>query len=64
MELSNENVKYELDEYLKKYGVKHTHIADMTGLSDTTICLFLKGQRQLSLHKLDIINKIIYDKPN
>lgn len=59
MELSNENIKYELSKYLKTYGVKQNHISDLTGLSDTTICLFLRGQRELSSSKLEKIFSII-----
>jgi len=62
MELSNEKTRCELDEYLKNYGVKHTYIAELTGLSDTTICLFLQGQRCLSLPKLEVIYKVIHDR--
>jgi transcriptional regulator with XRE-family HTH domain len=59
MELSNENVKYELNKYLQTYGVKQNHISDLTGLSDTTISLFLRGQGELSSSKLEKIYFII-----
>lgn len=61
MELSNEKIKYELSNYLQLYGVKQNHISNLTGLSDTTVCLFLKGQRVLSPSKLEMIHSIIND---
>ena len=62
MQLSNEKIKHELNEYLQLYGVKQNHISDLTGLSDTSICLFLRGQRELSLSKLKIIHSIINEQ--
>jgi transcriptional regulator with XRE-family HTH domain len=59
MEFSNEKIKHELAKYLEKYGVKQNHISELTGLSDTTISLFLKGQRELSLSKLEKISSIL-----
>lgn len=61
MNLSNEKIRYELSNYLQIHGVKQNHISDLTGLSDTTVCLFLKGQRVLSSFKLEVIQSIIND---
>lgn len=57
--LSCEDVSKRLNEFLKEYGVKNKHIAEKAGLSETTICLFRKGERELSQDKLRIINALI-----
>ncbi len=62
MKLSKDDIRCELIKYLQIYGVKQNHISDLTGLSDTTISLFLKGQRELSPSKLEIIYSIINEQ--
>ena len=57
--LSNQLIREQLSEYLRQHGVKHKHIAKHAGLSDTTICLFLQGQRELPEEKLRTIQSLI-----
>jgi transposase len=61
MDLSqrNENVRKDLIEYLKNNGIKNRFIANHVGLSDTTICLFIKGTRKLAIDKLESIEELI-----
>lgn len=62
MEPSNENVKNQLKNYLSKRGVKNIWIANAIDISPTSICLFLKGKRELPADKLQIICSIIEEK--
>ncbi|MFL0194432.1 helix-turn-helix domain-containing protein [Clostridium sp. WILCCON 0269] len=57
--MTNENVKERLKNYLRERGVRNNFIAEKVGLSDTTICLFLKGKRLLSDKKLKLIEDLI-----
>lgn len=57
--LSNENIREELEEYINERGVKKTHIARAIDVSPNTVGLFLKGLRELSQPKLEIIYNII-----
>ena len=58
----NEDVRNELDKYIKKFGVKKIHIAREVGLTGTTIGLFLKGKRQLSLSTLEKIEALMEER--
>lgn len=64
MQLSKDDIRCELNKYLQIHGVKQNHISAITGLSDTTISLFLKGERELSPAKLEIICSIISEQTN
>lgn len=57
--LSNQLIREQLSEYLRQHGVKHKHIAKHAGLSDTTICLFLQGQKRIAGRKTK--NNSIFD---
>lgn len=59
MILSNEYVRKKLEDYIEGLGVTQRHISKKVGLSDTTISLFLKGQRELSDEKLETIYSIV-----
>lgn len=59
MELSNENVKNELKEYLKENGVKNIWVANKINISPTSICLFLQGKRELPQDRLKQICELI-----
>lgn len=52
LNISNENVREELIEYLKQEGVKAKHICKLVNLSETTLSLFKNGQRELSVETL------------
>lgn len=58
----NKNVRIKLDKYIRKFGVKKVHIAREIGMTGTTVGLFLKGQRELTLATLEEIEKIIEEK--
>ncbi|HDI3121667.1 hypothetical protein FDA77_00950 [Clostridium botulinum] len=58
----NEEIRNELNKYIKKFGVKKIHIAREVGLTGTTIGLFLKGQRQLSLSTLEKIEALMEER--
>lgn len=59
MELSNEIVKNELKKYLSDRGVKNIWVANAIDISPTSVCLFLKGKRELPSNKLQMIWSII-----
>lgn len=62
VEDKNENVRVKLDKYIRKFGVKKIHIAKEVNLSGTTIGLFLKGQRDLSLDALESLEDLMEEK--
>lgn len=62
MKLSNEKIRKELIEFLEEKGVKNRFIAKKINASDTTISLFLKGQRKLSTSKLELLYKLIHNE--
>lgn len=45
--MTNESVKERLKNYLMEHGIRNNFIAEKVGLSDTSICLFLQGNRLL-----------------
>lgn len=57
----NEEVRTELREYLEKHGVMQKFVSEKTGLSKTSISMFLNNQRNLTedhLKKIiDLISK-------
>lgn len=60
--LQNSYVREALLTYLHEYGVTQKHIAKKVGLSETTISIFLKGDRVLTPEKLERIQEIINKK--
>ncbi|HEY5588429.1 MAG TPA: hypothetical protein VIK86_05670 [Candidatus Paceibacterota bacterium] len=60
MELTNTNIKEELQQYLTENGVKNIWICKKLNLSPTTISLFLKGKRELLPYHLEEISLIIH----
>ena len=53
----NETIRQELKEFLNEYGIKNRYIAKKLNMSDSTVSLWLKGERELSPDRL----KILYD---
>ena len=62
LELSNESIRKELIEFLKKNGIKNRFIAKKIDVSDTTISLFINGKRELSTKKLQALNELIHNE--
>jgi transposase len=55
----NEKVRAALEEHLEINGVKNKQVQKITGLSCTTVSLFLQGRREIVPEKLDVIRKWI-----
>lgn len=54
-----EIVRQKLEKYINDNGVKNRHIAMQIGVSDTLVSYFLKGKQNLSLEKIDILQKYL-----
>jgi predicted transcriptional regulator len=55
----NERIRGLLAEHLSKLGVKQSHISEITGISRTSICLFLSNKRRLAPKVLEKIENAI-----
>ena len=59
MTLTNESIRQELKKFLKEYGIKNNYIAKKINMSNSTVSLWLKGERELSPDRLEIIVNIM-----
>jgi len=55
VKMSNITIRTELNQYIKRNGIKQNYISKKIGLSTTTINLFLHGKRDLALSRLEVI---------
>lgn len=53
--MSQDEVRIELKEFLQKRGVKNKYIAELSGVSEQTISMFLHSKRELSPKRLELI---------
>lgn len=45
--------------YLEENGIKQKHIAEKLGISTSLLCRYLKGTRNLSIKKEEMLKEII-----
>lgn len=52
-------LKKELDLYVKKNGIKYRYIAKEIGISESMLCHYRKGRRNLAQEQLQQLQKIL-----
>lgn len=57
--LKNEDIREQLKNYLEKNMIKNRWVVKMTGLSDTSVSLFLSNQRDLKQEYLKMIYELL-----
>jgi plasmid maintenance system antidote protein VapI len=50
--IDNIALRYKLEAFIKKYGTTNRHIANNIQVSESVICKFRKGSRNLSINNL------------